>query len=107
MKRIKNLAYRILKTCYDSSPGKDAELEEQGKHPEPVNLMTHKDFSDLSMGEGLIYLHTHYHMLGNMGCFLWYDPDFFAPIVIRALSWRGHDLLEQLELEIQEEESSD
>ena len=91
MKRDKNLVYRILKTF------RDTELDSFDSNNPETNLMNHREFSDL-FGDGLIHLHYHYHMLGDMGCFLYYVPDF-GVVRFRSLSWLGHDLLESLERE--------
>ena len=102
MKRDKILAYRILKTCCD--------VMLINHSFEPVdnidnNLYHHKDFSDLPK-DGMVYLLYHYRMLGELGCFLYYEPKASVPLV-RLLSWIGHDMLDRLEAETQADSQDD
>ena len=94
MKRDKSLAYRILKLCQIIEW---SQLKDYQKTP----LLEHKEFSELPAKEVWI----HYHLLGDAGCFMGYNPNSLNHSDLLKeqpeyllLSWKGHDLLETLEI---------
>jgi len=97
MKRDKNLAYRILKMCQQIQSGlEDFQLGLFVNRPE---------FSDVDQ----CYLLDHYLLLGDAGCFVDYNLDGKSyhelasiPPSNFILSWKGHDLLDELEFGIEE-----